>query len=618
MLTGKEVRRLYQVLYRKWRPQVFADVVGQPQVTITLKNELMAGRIAHAYLFTGSRGTGKTTCAKILAKAVNCLTPVDGDPCGHCEICQGMDQGSVLDIVEIDAASNNGVENIRSLREEANFTPAVAKYRVYIIDEVHMLSVGAFNALLKTLEEPPAHVVFILATTEVHKLPATILSRCQRFDFRRIPPAEIAERLEYVASQEGAALDGQAGLLLSRLADGALRDALSLLDQCIGVGKEITVSVVNQVVGIAGREPLFQLAQAVHEKNAAAALEIIDDLHGNSKDMMRLCEELCSHFRSLMLIKTMKDAGEILVVTKEELEELTHQALPMELSFLLHALDVLQRTMEQMGRGSNQRIELEMALIRLCTPELDTGNGALIRRIEALERKSLGNFQGNQPNLDTEKGNSFTKENTFTEREFVMGNDFTDKEKKEPAKRVSIPQVKRKPAAKLDSEADIAQSLPPPEPPPMEEIPAGEMAGEPVPVLENPDLGAAPAAKPKRGESAPALEELCANAVPFAEWPEVLQLLKEYSRPVSAAFQGSAAYCSGNYMLIDAKNSMAFELLRKEEQRQKMRDTIRQVTGRDYKLGPYKRPGEPSEFKEDPLELLAKQAEAAGIPVIKK
>ena len=199
-----------------------------------------------------------------------------------------------------------------------------------------------------------------------------------------------------------------------------------------------------------------------------------------------------------------------------------------------------------------------------------------------------------------------------------MGNDFTDEEKKEPAKRVSIPQVKRKPAAKLDSEADIAQSLPPPEPPPMEEIPAGEMAGEPVPVLENPDLGAAPAAKPKRGESAPALEELCANAVPFAEWPEVLQLLKEYSRPVSAAFQGSAAYCSGNYMLIDAKNSMAFELLRKEEQRQKMRDTIRQVTGRDYKLGPYKRPGEPSEFKEDPLELLAKQAEAAGIPVIKK
>jgi DNA polymerase-3 subunit gamma/tau len=614
-LAGREgVRNLYQVLYRKWRPQVFADVVGQPQVTVTLKNELMAGRVAHAYLFTGSRGTGKTTCAKILAKAVNCLTPVDGDPCGHCEICQGMDQGSVLDIVEIDAASNNGVENIRSLREEANFTPAVAKYRVYIIDEVHMLSVGAFNALLKTLEEPPAHVVFILATTEVHKLPATILSRCQRFDFRRIPPTEIAARLEYVASQEGTALDSQAGLLLARLADGALRDALSLLDQCIGVDKAVTVSVVNQVVGIAGREPLFQVAEAVHEKNAAAALEIIDDLHRNSKDMMRLCEELCSHFRSLMLIKTMKAPGEILAVTKEELEELTRQALPMELSFLLHSLDVLQRTMEQMGRGSNQRIELEMALIRLCTPELDTGNGALVRRIEALERKLTGNCS----NPNSEKEKDFTKGKSFTEQEFVMADSFTEKEGLEPVKRVSIPQVKRKPSAKLACEADIAQSAPPPEASPTEEIPDGEIVAESVPILGSPDFDMVPTARQKRSEPAPTLEELCANAVPFAEWPEVLQLLKEYSRPVSAAFQGSAAYCSGHYMLIEAKNSMAFELLRKEEQRKKMRDTIRQVTGRDYKLGPYKKAEELSETQDDPLELLAKQAEAAGISVIKK
>ena len=220
-------KSLYQVLYRKWRPRCFADVVGQPQVTVTLQNELMAGRIAHAYLFTGSRGTGKTTCAKILAKAVNCLHPQDGDPCGECEICRAADDGSLMDIVEIDAASNNGVDNIRTLREEANFTPASAKYRVYIIDEVHMLSVGAFNALLKTLEEPPPHVIFILATTEVHKLPATILSRCQRFDFRRIPPEDIADRLDYVARQEGATVDRDAALLLARLADGALRDALA-------------------------------------------------------------------------------------------------------------------------------------------------------------------------------------------------------------------------------------------------------------------------------------------------------------------------------------------------------------------------------------------------------
>ena len=284
-------------------------MVGQPQVTVTLQNELMAGRIAHAYLFTGSRGTGKTTCAKILAKAVNCLHPQDGDPCGECEICRAADDGSLMDIVEIDAASNNGVDNIRTLREEANFTPASAKYRVYIIDEVHMLSVGAFNALLKTLEEPPPHVIFILATTEAHKLPATILSRCQRFDFRRIPPEDIADRLDYVARQEGATVNRDAALLLARLADGALRDALSLLDQCLGRSHAVTEAVVNETAGLAGRDHLFDFAEFVRRQDAASALELIARLHEGSKDMARLCEELSSHYRGLMLIKTMSTSG---------------------------------------------------------------------------------------------------------------------------------------------------------------------------------------------------------------------------------------------------------------------------------------------------------------------
>ena len=225
---------MYKALYRKYRPQQFSDVVGQPQVTDTLKNELMAGRISHAYLFTGSRGTGKTTCAKILAKAVNCLDPQNGDPCGKCDVCRGLDDGSVLDVVELDAASNNGVDSIRALIEESNFTPTTAKYRVYIIDEVHMLSVSAFNALLKTLEEPPAHVIFILATTEVHKLLPTILSRCQRFDFRRIAPEDIAGRLEWVCTQENVTIDHDAAMLIAVTADGGMRDALSILDQCIG------------------------------------------------------------------------------------------------------------------------------------------------------------------------------------------------------------------------------------------------------------------------------------------------------------------------------------------------------------------------------------------------
>jgi len=279
---------MYRVLYRKYRPRVFADVIGQPQVTTTLKNELQSDRIAHAYLFTGSRGTGKTTCSKILAKAVNCLSPVNGDPCGECAICRGIEDGSVMDVVEIDAASNNGVDDIRMLREEADFTPANAKYRVYIIDEVHMLSIGAFNALLKTLEEPPPHVLFILATTEVHKLPATILSRCQRFDFHRIPPEDIADRLTYVCEQEGCTIDRDAALLIAGIADGAMRDSLSLLDQVMGQGEHITQEQVRRTAGLADKSRLIALAEGILSHDTAGAIDIVDALHRDAKDMARL------------------------------------------------------------------------------------------------------------------------------------------------------------------------------------------------------------------------------------------------------------------------------------------------------------------------------------------
>lgn len=560
---------LYQVLYRKWRPSVFADVVGQPQVTETLKNELSAGRIAHAYLFTGSRGTGKTTCAKILAKAVNCLSPNHGDPCGKCKICREADAGSILDIVEIDAASNNGVDNIRTLREEANFTPSQAKYRVYIIDEVHMLSQGAFNALLKTLEEPPAHVIFILATTEVHKLPATILSRCQRFDFRRIPPADIAARLRYVAEQEGAFLDQEAGLLIARLADGALRDALSLLDQCIGVDKNVTVPVVNQTVGIAGREHLFRFTDAVTTHNAAEALALIDYLHNGSKDMMRLCEELCTHFRNLMLIKTMQTADQILMMAQAEFDELKKQALPIELTVLIHCIDTLQSAMERMSRGANQRIELEMAMVKLCTPKVDIAPEALLRRIDALERKL----------------NTVSEDHGLSEASTVS--------------RTVMPSV---------TSSDLAVSN-------REQEEDMESAVVVEPQTAQPTVRMEP--QTQESTARLSVEELSAHAVPFTDWPEVLQLLKEQSRSVSAAFSGSAAYVNGDYILIDATNTMAFELLRKEEQRKKVRDTIRQVTGRDVKLGPY-RQAKTEEEKDDPLTELARQAEQAGITVIKK
>lgn len=558
---------MYQVLYRKWRPRLFADVVGQPQVTVTLKNELQAGRVAHAYLFTGSRGTGKTTCAKILAKAVNCLHPVEGDPCGECEICRGIDENAVLDVVEIDAASNNGVENIRMLREEAAFTPATAKYRVYIIDEVHMLSTGAFNALLKTLEEPPAHVVFILATTEVHKLPATILSRCQRFDFNRISPEKIAERLTYVSIQEGAALEPEAALMISRLADGGMRDALSLLDQCMGRDKKITLEVVAETSGLAGREHLFELADAVLQQNASKALSVINCLHNSSKDMARLSEELTGHFRNLMLMNTMRDPQDLILLSEEEYKQIEKQAGRLSLSEIIHAIDTLQRAAERMHRGADRRTEMEMAMIKLCTPELNTTPESMLRRISQLERAfRAGGISQPSPH-------SSGQTDVLTETPLDIA-----------AKVIKpIEQSSQSSFTTADSNAEV---MPLPSPA--------------VSNVSNIDQ-----------------DTIQKNAQPMASWPEVLQILKGYSQVIASAFHGSSAYISGDFVLIDAPNSMAFELLRKSTQRDKMRVAIKEVTGRVYKLGPYKSSA-PTNKGPDPLDELAERARDAGIEVTKK
>lgn len=425
-----------------------------------------------------------------------------------------------------------------------------------------MLSVGAFNALLKTLEEPPAHVVFILATTEVHKIPATILSRCQRFDFRRIPPEEIAARLDFVTKQEGGDLDRSAALLIARLSDGALRDALSLLDQCLGRDRQITEEVVRQTAGLVGRDHLFALSRAVHQRDSASALEVIDGLHNASKDMTRLCEELSSHYRDMMLIKTMKDARSILAVTDDEFETLTKEALATPLPELLHCLDTMQDALERMYRGGNRRIEMEMALIRLCTPELDNSTDALIRRISALER---GIPSGQNPASTVPTMPAVPSEHSVKEGESKT------------------------------EEAIQPEILPVPE--------------ETHPVA---------ASVPKHQENsvtASSAEEIQANARRLDVWPEILQVLGGYSKAISSAFTGSCAYVSGDYVLIDAKD-MAFELLRRSAQRDKMRDAIRQVTGRVYKLGPYKK--QQKEEKNDPLAELAGLAEQAGIEVIKK
>ncbi len=378
---------MYRVLYRKWRPQTFSDVSGQPHITDTLMNEVKENRLAHAYLFTGSRGTGKTSCAKILSKAINCLNPVNGNPCNNCEICRGIDEGSVLDVVEIDAASNRGIDDIRALREESAFTPAQAKYRVYIIDEVHMLTIEAFNALLKTLEEPPEHIVFILATTEVQKLPSTILSRCQRFDFRRISVDAIVERLNYVAQQENVTIDNTAATLIARIADGGMRDALSVFDRCLSISENVTEKVVSDAAGIMSKDYLFALSYAFRNKDTSKALSIIDELHNSSCDTERLCTELTNHFRSLLVIKSVNNPENILVSTNEELEELKKISELFTIEEILSIMNILSATIASIKVTQNRRVETEMAMIKICSPSLSADTDALFARIAALESK---------------------------------------------------------------------------------------------------------------------------------------------------------------------------------------------------------------------------------------
>ena len=628
--------RLYRVLYRKWRPKTFEDVTGQPQVTQTLKQELVAGRIAHAYLFTGSRGTGKTTCAKILAKAINCLNPIDGEPCGTCEICRGIDEGSVTDVVEIDAASNNGVDNIRMLREEAGFTPAMAKYRVYIIDEVHMLSIGAFNALLKTLEEPPAHVVFILATTEVHKMPATILSRCQRFEFKRISPDDSAQRLCYIAREEGADLDDEAALLIARLADGALRDALSILDQCIGVSNHVTTEVVCSTVGIVGREHLYQLVDAAASQNSAKALELIDQLYRGSKDMARLCEELSVYFRNMMLIKTMKDARAFIPVSEEEFQSLTKQALSLSLTAILHGLDTIQDALEKIYRGANARITFEMTMIQLCTPQLDTSAEALLRRIDALERKAIAPTAASSVSAENDSVAAQQVTAPAVSSDVAIQQAAASAASSNvTAQQVTVPKVSndvavqqvttyletassssQEPISKVPSEAVVPNTLKTDgisssSITNVEELPANMQttAAKRITISQEPAQQVSEetvVTHPKVGGSAHVLEE----------WPEILQILGGYSKAIATAFTGTNAFVSGDYVLIDApSDSMAFELLRKSSQREQMREAIRQATGKVYKLGPYRKKEDTHTVNSDPLKQLAEQAEQAGIDV---
>lgn len=613
---------MYQVLYRKWRPEKFSDVSGQPQVTKTLKNEIKNGRINHAYLFTGSRGTGKTTCAKILAKAVNCLDSHDGEPCGKCQNCIDFQEGNLLDVVEMDAASNRGIEDIRVLIEESAFSPSKGKYRVYIIDEVHMLTEPAFNALLKTLEEPPAHVVFILATTEVHKLPQTILSRCQRFDFHRIAPEDIAERLMYVANEENVTITKEAALLTAVIADGAMRDSLSIMDRCIGISRDIDADVVRKAAGLAQKDYLFSLSSACINKNVQKALSIIDKLHGESMDMARLCAELIDHFRNFMLIKTVRNPREMIVMNDDEFEQAQSQCDYVSLADIVYFMDVLQRSAERMGKSSSNRTEIETALVKLTSPELDMSQEALAARLVKLEKAvNMGGFSqvsnttqtNNTSNSeDIEKSDLVNKkeENSVPDRieetpqqnntpvfpnmeSTSTANDLHNK-LEEMRSRLAIKEEETKSQLDDQTVSDNPPSVP---------FPTLEDRGAPVqekaPVRRNPVN----------------LEEIYANAEPFLRWQEVVENLKEYSRPIAASFDNTDAYVSGDYLLIDAKTDIPFNLLKRSpEQKDRIRDAVQEMTGKRYKLGPYKPPVKKQE-KTDPLVTFAQKLKDSGVDV---
>ena len=378
----------YQALYRKYRPQTFDDVVGQGAVTQTLKTQLQTGKMSHAYLFTGSRGTGKTSCAKILAKAVNCENPQDGNPCNCCPSCRAIDSGACMDVLEIDAASNNGVDNVRDLRDDAVYTPSQVKMRVYIIDEVHMLSISAFNALLKIIEEPPEHLLFILATTELHKVPATILSRCQRFSFRRISQEDIAARLQYVAYQENIDLDDSAARVLARMADGGMRDGLSLLDQCAtATPGELTAERVYQCLGIAGEQKCGELMGYIGAKDTRKALELFNRLYADGKDLGALLDEMACLTRDLLILKTAPDAGITMlsgVATDAEAKKLVGVFSSGE---LIRIMEKLEQTMSGFTRSASRRLDAELCIISLCQPELDLDAQSLNARLSRVEEQ---------------------------------------------------------------------------------------------------------------------------------------------------------------------------------------------------------------------------------------
>ena len=533
---------MYRALYRKWRPQRFADVVGQAPIVTALQNQIAAGRIGHAYLFTGTRGTGKTTCAKIFAKAVNCLDHSSPDPCCQCEVCKGIDSGAIMDIIEMDAASNNGVDDIRDLRDEVAYLPSVCRYKVYIIDEVHMLSTQAFNALLKTMEEPPEHVIFILATTEVQKVPVTILSRCQRYDFSRITADDIAGRLRYVAEQEKIELDPNAAQLIGRLADGAMRDALSILDTCAGVDNKVDEALVRRMAGVTDRSYLFEISDAIAARDSVAALEKIAALRQQSVDMRRLCMELAGHYRNLMLC-ALPGGTSLLTGTSPEEEAAYLQRKDFPQADAIRAINAFGSALEKMSRGTDQRIELELAVFSLTQPMAATPV-----QLAAASQPVVA--PAPQP--------------------------FTSTPVAAPA---AVPPVQ---SAAPDSVVPPVQTYDPPLPP------DPEFLQPELPPIPQPTAPATPAAQPAPRRREPPKE--AGPLEPFGYWPAVLADLEETDAMLISFLRNTRAYYDGRRVLFECSDAFRDYIRSNREVSKKLKESIYRVSHIRCSIGPYEEP----------------------------
>ena len=584
---------MYRALYRKWRPQRFEDVVGQRAIVTALKNQITANRVGHAYLFTGVRGTGKTTCAKIFAKAVNCLHPVNGDPCGECEICKGIDNGSILDVVEMDAASNNGVDDIRDLRDETAYTPSACKYKVYIIDEVHMLSTAAFNALLKTLEEPPAHVIFILATTEIQKVPATILSRCQRYDFTRIGPEDIARRVEYIAGEEKLELSPDGAELIARLADGALRDALSILDTCAGVTAKIDADVVRRMAGVTDRSYLFRISDALEAQDGATALAQLAQLRQQSVDVKRLTEELIAHYRALMLAALPGGQSLLSGVSPEEEALYLEKGPQLGQREAIRAIRALGSALEHMTRGSDQRIELELALFGLSEPPQQPQAVP----VQAAPVRAAAQPAAPQPFASATAVQPFasapTPQPPIPSVPVVQPAAEPKPVKAEPSvpSEISVEQtspVQTEELPPLPEEPPVQQAgmLPWDEPAAQAAQPAAPMPAElePVPQPEPPKPAPTPAAKPVPEKPQDAGQE---GTALYPYWPQVVQQLQEKDPMLYTYLRKSKAYFDGTRVLIDGGKTFRDFIRANKDSQRLIKKLIKDVSGTVVPIGPY-------------------------------